>query len=280
MINSLKRFQNMDNQDLTISRFINALMRRIVGLRYMMSYNMPFGFAKINKGRLKGFKGIHKGKRCFIIANGPSLKKIDFSLLKDEMTIGMNRIYLMKEVNGFLPNYLVCIDKKSQIEQFYDELDELDIPCFFNYDMHKFFSKKENQYFVKGKFSPDFSKDIVNDPCGNGKTVTYTCMQIAYYMGFSEVYLIGKDHSYNTDEKAGKRIESDGKEENHFIKGYYRIGQKWDAPDYKSEEYAYKLAKSAFEQDGLCIMDATICGKLKVFEKIDFDKLLVSKAMS
>ena len=273
MINSLKRFHNLDKKDLTVSRFVNALIRRVVGLKYILVYNMPFEFSKRNKERLNGFKDIHKGKRCFIVANGPSLKKIDLSLLKNEITIGMNRIYLMKEVNGFVPNYLACIDKNSQIEQFYDELDELDMPCFFNYDMHKYFSKKENQYFVKEKFSPDFSKDIVNDPCGNGKTVTYTCMQIAYYMGFSEVYLIGKDHSYNTGEKAGKRIESDGKEENHFIKGYYRPGQKWDAPDYKSEEFAYRLAKDTYEQDGLSIMDATVGGKLTVFEKVNFDKL-------
>lgn len=273
MINSLRRFHNLDKKDLTVSRFVNALVRRIVGLRYMLEYNMPFGFSKRNKERLKSFKDIHKGKRCFIIANGPSLKKVDLSLLKNEITIGMNRIYLMKEVNGFVPNYLACIDKKSQIEQFYDELDKLDVPCFFNYDMHGYFSKKDNQYFIKEKFSPDFSKDIVGDPCGNGKTVTYTCMQIAYYMGFAEVYLIGKDHSYNTGEKAGKRIESDGEEKNHFIKGYYRPGQKWDAPDYKSEEFAYRLARDVFEQEGRIIRDATVGGKLNVFEKVDFAEL-------
>ncbi len=237
---------------------------------------MPFGFSKKNRERLSRFKDIHKWKRCFVLANGPSLRKMDLALLKNEITIGMNRIYLMEKVNGFMPTYLACIDKKSQIEQFHNELDELDIPCFFNYDMHEFFSKKNNQYFIKGKFSPGFSKDIVNDPVGNGKTVTYACMQIAYYMGFSEVYLIGKDHSYNTSEKAGERIESDGKEENHFVKGYYRPGQKWDAPDYKSEEFAYKLARDVFEKDGRIIRDATIGGKLEVFEKINYYTLFGS----
>ena len=37
---------------------------------------------------LKQLKNIHVGERCFIIGNGPSLKKTDLSKLKDEYTIG------------------------------------------------------------------------------------------------------------------------------------------------------------------------------------------------
>jgi len=89
-------------------------------------------------------------------------------------------------------------------------------------------------------------------------------------MGFKEVYLIGKDHSYHTSEKAGSNITSTGKEENHFISGYYRKGQNWDAPDLKSEEFAYQLARKKFEETNREIKDATIGGKLTVFEKVDF----------
>lgn len=274
-MDTIKRLKSLDKRDMTIGKVISAFFRRVVGVKYSIFYNLPWGFAKDNKKRLTDFKDKYKGKRCFVIANGPSLKKIDFSLLKNELTIGMNRFYLMKEINDFMPTYLVCVDKKSQIEQFHDEFNSLEMPCFFNFDMQHYFSKKNNQYFIKGKFSPRFSKDIVNDPCGNGKSVTYACIQLAYYMGFSEVYLIGKDHSYATSEKSGKRIESDGNEGNHFIKGYYKPGQKWDAPDYKSEEYAYRLARNSFENDGRVIMDATINGKLDVFEKIDFKNLFM-----
>ena len=38
-------------------------------------------------------KNIHTGERCFILATGPSLNKLDLSKIKDEYTIGVNGIY-------------------------------------------------------------------------------------------------------------------------------------------------------------------------------------------
>jgi hypothetical protein len=269
----LDRFNNLEKKDITLIRIISAIIRRIGSIPSNTAWLLPLPFTSENKKKIKSYHNLHKGERCFIIANGPSLKFIDFSLLENELSIGMNRIYLMKEQNGFIPNYLVCIDKKSQLLQFTGDYDKLEIPCFFNWDLRRLFSKKENQHFIKGKFSPEFSKNIVNEPMGNGKTVTYACLHLAYYMGFKEVYLIGKDHSYNTTEKAGSGIVSTGNENNHFIKGYYKKGMNWDAPDYKSEEFAYKLSREAFEKNGRIIKDATINGKLDIFEKVNFLEL-------
>lgn len=272
-MSTFTRLSLINKEDITFKRIFAAFIRRIVNIYYILDWKKPFGFPSKNKIKLQGLHNCHIGKRCFIIANGPSLKYIDFSHLKNEITIGMNRIYLMKEQNGFIPNYLVCIDKKTQLRQFTEDYDNIEIPCFYNFDLHRMFSKKENQYFIKSKFRPDFSVDIVKDPMGNGKSVTYACLQLAYYMGMKEVFIIGKDHSYNTTLKAGTGIKSSGIEENHFIKGYYKKGQNWDAPDYISEEYAYTLTRKAFEKDGRIVKDATVDGKLEVFEKVDFYSL-------
>jgi hypothetical protein len=45
--------------------------------------------------RLAALKDVHKGRRAFIIGNGPSLRQTDLSKLKNEFTFGMNRIYLL-----------------------------------------------------------------------------------------------------------------------------------------------------------------------------------------
>jgi hypothetical protein len=272
MLNDLKRIKSIKKEDLSFLRIINAIFRRIYYIPQRFIYYIPFGFYQRNRKNLKSFNNIHNGERCFIIANGPSLKYIDFSLLKNEFTIGMNRIYLMKEQNGFTPNYLACIDEKSQINQFHEEFNKLEIPCFFNFKLRNKFSKLSSQNFVLGKFSQSFAKGI-SKAYGNGKSVTYTAIQLAFYMGFKEVYIIGKDHSYNTVQKAGTGIKSDGNEDNHFIKGYYKKGQNWDAPDLTGEELAYKIARAKFEKNNRKIFDATVDGKLQVFEKIDFFSL-------
>ena len=269
MFDELKRIKSLKKEDIYFSRIVNAIFRRIYYLPQKFIYSLPFGFYRRNRNNLKSFNNIHNGERCFVIANGPSLKHIDFSLLENEFTIGMNRIYLMEKQNGFTPTYLACIDKNSQINQFYEEFDKLEIPCFFNFKLRHKFSKLSNQNFILGKFSQSFANGISN-AYGNGKSVTYTAIQLAFHMGFKEVYIIGKDHSYNTAQKAGIGIKSDGNEDNHFIKGYYKKGQNWDAPDLTGEELAYKIARNEFEKNGRIIRNATIGSKLEIFKKIDF----------
>jgi hypothetical protein len=272
----LKRYLYSIN-NISIDRLYDAVLRRRDNVRYALSWHMNFGFSKQNKKKLANFKGIHNNQRCFILANGPSLKKVDFDLLKDEITIGMNRIYMMEKINGFLPTYLVSIDEKCQLKQFYEEYNNLKIPCFFTWNQKKLFDKKENQLFIKVKFSTGFSKDIVKKQTYNGASVTYTCIQLAYYMGFKEVYLIGKDHKYNCDIKSGNTCVSNGNENNHFIDGYYKKGQVWDAPSYEIEEMAYKIARSVFEEEKRIIKDATDGGNLVIFEKVEFNTLFKNK---
>jgi hypothetical protein len=273
MVDFIDRIRNQKGGSITPARLGRAFVRRVTNVFHYVMFYWPMGFSRKNRDGLKLFRNIHKGKRCFVVANGPSLNKIDFDLLKNEYTIGMNRIYLMEKINGFIPNYLAVIDGEIQLKQFASEYNALKIPCFYNWDYRKHLNRKKNQFYLKGKFSQAFSKDIVNDPVGNGLSVTYSCVQLAFYMGFEEVYLIGKDHYFKTQKHAHVRIKSDGTELNHFTSGYYNPGQDWVAPDYRGEESAYALARAAFESSGRVIKDATIDGKLDVFEKIDFNTL-------
>ena len=79
--------------------------------------------------RLRKYKDIHRGERCFIIGNGPSLKQLDLSLLKNEYTFGMNRIYMAFEEMGFSTSYYVCMNDLV-VEQCADDIQKLDIPQF------------------------------------------------------------------------------------------------------------------------------------------------------
>ncbi|MCK9618073.1 MAG: DUF115 domain-containing protein [Lentimicrobiaceae bacterium] len=269
----LDRIKRMSKNEITVSRIAKAIFRRIIHIRHEILWILPWGFSVKNKKKLAKYKDIHKGKRCFIIANGPSLKNVNFELLKNEFTFGMNRIYLMKEMNGFKPTYLVCIDRDSQILQFAEEYNQQKGLCFYEWDLKHKFDKKDNFIFIPSKFSTKFSKNPLEEPFGHGGSVAYTCMQLAFYMGFNEVYIIGKDHSYNASEKPAVGIKSTGKEENHFIKGYYHKGQNWNMPDYNTEELAYSLARKAYEDDNKLIMNATENGRLEVFKRVKFETL-------
>jgi hypothetical protein len=273
MFGSVKRFFYLQkNGGVSWRRVVTAILRRIVRIPDLIWYFAPLGFSLRNRRNIERYKDIHKGKRCFIIANGPSLKKINFDLLKDEITIGMNRIYLMEKENGFKPTYLVCTDIKFQLNQFLEEYENIFIPCFYNWTARNIFSKKKNQMFLLHRLNPNFFANIKNG-FGCTNSVAYVTIQLAYYMGCTEIYIIGKDHFYNTSVYPFTDIISDGQENNHFIKGYYSQGMIWGTPDYKSEEYAYSIAKEYFDKNNRIIKDATIEGKLRIFEKVDFYSL-------
>ncbi len=226
--------------------------------------------------RLKKYQNLYNGKRCFVIGNGPSLKNTDLSLLKDEYTFGMNRIYLAFEEWGFQTSFLVSVNDLV-IEQCHSDFNDLKIPKFFSWrstDLLFPGSQPDlNTHFLYTTYTgPKFNNQITNR-FWEGATVTYVCLQLAFCMGFSEVYLIGVDHSFDTKGKANQTIVSNGDDPNHFNPEYFDKGFRWQLPDLDTSEVSYKLAYQNYLAAGRQIFDATIGGKLDVFPKVDYEGL-------
>lgn len=222
--------------------------------------------------KLQTYHDRYRGKRCFVIGNGPSLKNTDLSKLKNEYTFGMNRVYLMFPELGFLTSFLVCVNDLV-IEQTVDDMQHLDIPRFFSWRSRKWLKPADKLHFLHTTYTgPKFAKNA-SGRLWEGATVTYVCLQLAYYFGFDEVILIGVDHSFVTQGKPNTTIVSEGDDLNHFHPAYFGKGFRWQLPDLETSELAYGLAKQAFEEDGRKIVDATVGGKLTVFPKVEYDEL-------
>ena len=231
-------------------------------------WKMVFGFWKL--------KGKYHGCRCFIIGNGPSLKQTDLTLLKKEYTFGLNRIYLLSDETGFRPTFMVSVNRVL-LEQFGKEIEALPTPKFLSWQARKWVDLQDGDLFVRDSgFHPLKPLGFSKRPWAKiweGATVTYVAMQLAYYLGFDEVILIGVDHSFTTKGTPHKEIVSESEDPNHFHPEYFGKGVRWQLPDLETSERAYLLAKETFEQYGRRIIDATINGKLKVFKKIDYNTL-------
>ena len=85
-----KRLAQLEISDFSLLRIINAILRRLKFPFELIIYFFPFGFNHINNKKIKSLHNIHEGERCFIIASGPSLKKIKGSRL------GENLIHLVR----------------------------------------------------------------------------------------------------------------------------------------------------------------------------------------
>lgn len=224
------------------------------------------------KLQLEELKDIFKGERCFVIGNGPSLNKTDLTYLKNEFTIGLNRIYLNYPNMGFQPSML-CITNPNIVRQFSVDINRLQSIKFLNYKTRGLIKNRWNTFFFESNGKHDFYKDLSDYIWCDGCTVTYCALQVAYYMGFREVFLVGVDHSFSDSGTPNKLVESQRVDINHFHKDYFSAGVEWQYPDLDCSKISYKVAKSVYEKSGRKILDATVDGKLDVFEKFQYASL-------
>lgn len=219
--------------------------------------------------RLAEFKDLHKGQRCFIIGNGPSLNQTDVSKLHGEYTFGMNRIYLAFPQWGFTTSYYLSVNDLV-IEQCREEICCLPMPKFIAWRSRRHIPPTRELYYLYTTYTgPCFARDA-RRRLWEGATVTYVALQLAYFMGFSQVILIGVDHSFVTRGEPNTTVVSQGDDPNHFHAGYFGKGFRWQLPDLETSEKAYRMARQAYEADGRSVLDATIGGKLTVFPKVDY----------
>jgi hypothetical protein len=222
--------------------------------------------------RLREYQNRYAGERCFIIGNGPSLKETDMRLLKDEYTFGMNRIFLMFPELGFKPTFLVSVNDLV-IEQSVDDFRQVDIPLFVSWRARKWLSPAPHLHYLYTTYTgKKFTRDATRR-LWEGATVTYTCLQLAYYMGFSKAILIGVDHNFATKGEPNKTIISEGDDPNHFHPKYFGKGFKWQLPDLDTSEVGYLMAHNVYADAGREIVDATVGGKLRIFPKVEYGSL-------
>jgi hypothetical protein len=229
-----------------------------------------------SKGRLAAYQDRYRGERCFVIGNGPSLSETDLSLLAGEYSFGMNRIYLAFEERGFESTFLVSVNDLV-IEQCSQDFQGLDLPKFFSWRSRKLLypsgEPDERTHFLNTSYTgPKFNTRILSR-FWEGATVTNICLQLAFCMGFSEVYLIGVDHSFSTAGKANQTVVSTGADPNHFSPDYFGKGFRWQLPDLDTSEIAYQMALKAYQSAGRGVYDATIGGKLQIFPKVNYQDL-------
>jgi hypothetical protein len=225
---------------------------------------------RLSSKALSLLKDQHRGKRCFILGNGPSLKQTDLTRLRGEFTFGLNRIYLLFPELGFPTTYLVTVNQLV-IDQCADELAALPVLKFLPWTARRQFSSVPETVYIRTYCAKPHFSTLANQSIWSGATVTFVAMQLAYHMGFSEVILLGVDHSFTTQGKPHTEVVSEGDDPNHFAPNYFGKGFKWQLPDLETSEIAYRMAKQAFEADGRKIVDATIGGKLTIFPKVDYE---------
>ena len=201
-----------------------------------------------------------------LVCNGPSLNLVDLNKFIGIQSYGLNKINLIysktdwRPLGIFIINGLVLRQMKDFINK------NRDIP-FYCDEKAIFLGVKATKYLRFGGISLGQHKSLFKSAY-----VTVAALQILVRSKPKRIIIVGLDHSFVVKNRLKKNeIEKfKGDDINHFSKNYFK-NQFWGAPDLEMERYQLSKLKTLAEDLNVQILDATINGKLDVFEKISID---------
>ena len=233
--------------------------------------------AKIVKDKNQ-YRNLYKGQRCFLLGNGPSLNRTDLSMLEDEYTFACNKISLLYEKTGFYPSFYVMVStelwRHDWMISAYESM-KLGVPSFLNSrneginsttkSFYEEARSMENVYSIPvegGRKDYPYSDDKWSyNPMSRATkwgSIILTCSQIATFMGFSEIYLLGCDLGF-------------GDKNPNFDPSYNPKHADKQGNIHSTE--AHVLMKRMTEKVGTKVYNATIGGSLEVHPRVNYEGL-------
>lgn len=252
------------------------------------------GDKPLKLGNIKRLKSLHNrfsGQRIFVIGNGPSLNKTPLHLLKNEYTYACNRIDLLFDRIDWRPSFYSAFDIRV-VPDNADLIRSLDIKYKFFASLHRAtLGEQDNHYYYMDNSLNDglnnrFEPEAVYTGFGGGGTIATLMIQIAFFLGFDPIYLIGIDASYKvlpTVKQSGPDKFGDGillnlestadDDPNHFDPRYFGKGKLWHNPNVSEMVRGFENCRRAIERRDRHIYNATVGGKLEALERVDIHSL-------
>lgn len=237
------------------------------------------------------YKNVHVGERVFILCTGPSIAEMDLTRLKDERTIAVSGFYLHKDCQIISPDYFCMpafedifdgiafkllkeIQKATQGTKYFFNIHEKD-----RIEKIKGFKGKSVNYVTYSEIANYENTDIdLTNTIMGPQSVAILALEIALYMGFQTIYLLGVEHDtlqtnrythfYDYDasiaSKASDEEDRQGNLHSTFGEQLKCVSKLWEQ---------YEILKKIAERKGVNIYNATRGGVLDVFERVNFDTL-------
>ena len=258
-----------------ICQFLNAVEAR------MQNWERDH-FERTHWGRsLAALKDSRKGESCFVIGNGPSLRPEDLQVLHEKgiPCFGSNRVFKIFDQTDWRPTYYASEDIiilrgiQREVEQIPAEKKFIPV----NLKWYEGVDIKNADYFYldyTGDYPESFGMSLnAAHSVRCHATITVTCLQLAIYMGFSEIYLLGVDHNFAKMIDKNGNVVTDTSIKNHFTEDYDKdiIDQGFQI-DGATEAYL-NVERLSRKLASFRVFNATRGGKLEVFERVDFDQL-------
>jgi len=226
---------------------------------------------------MRKFQGAFKGQPCFLVGNGPSLNDTPLDELEHFYTFGMNQINLLYEQTVWRPTFYIATTLKGWYwsKTWRDNMNK----NMVNWGLTSFVARTipirglniypiNMAYWVEheDKQARMFSRDCAWQ-VGHLGTTMYVAFQLAAWMGFNPINLVGCDLGYKAD---------GGESRGHFRDDYWGDrGVRQPMNDEICENInaatllAHVAAKGYMDAHGIEVYNATVGGELEVWPRKD-----------
>jgi hypothetical protein len=240
------------------------------------------------------FCDIHQNERCFILATGPSIRHQNLVGLKGEICIAVSNFYLHPDFSAIQPAYyclapwhpphgeVAYVNLVNEVlraglsTKVYLGLSDLDkTKNLYNQHQSRMFYLNLNQMetHCNNQQQLNITSNLLVP-----ESVTIMAIQVAIYMGFREIYLLGVDHDAILN--ISKQFANA-----HFYEETQAI-LKTDVGEFKSSLISYLRLWDQYEylnhvarRKGIQILNATHGGLLDVFERRCLQSVLDSSSL-
>jgi hypothetical protein len=218
---------------------------------------------------LGSYKNLHKGERCFLVGNGPSLSKLDLTKLEGELAFTVNRGYLAASVGLPKTPYYLITDPLTYAP-YAAEVRQADVGMRFYRadvcDLPEYRDALDREPAIRvpfhraptmdhGYFAEDATTGVFR-----GFTVLLDAAQLAFMMGCCEVYVIGCDLDYH---QADTHVYGTGPIEQ----------QRLTVMPIPKVLKAMSVAARSFESRGRVLANAGVGGRLDTIPRVDYSGL-------
>ena len=249
--------------------------------------------------RIAAMRGLHAGRRAFIIGNGPSINKQDLRKLRNEITFVTNWFVNHEHFDEIDPKYF-SVSSHEMFGGWNNPEPALNGPWlerlqarsakptkifpfrFKDYiEESNIFDPTEVEYllFDRPKYGVDIKNDINFDlsmPMDDGYTGIITfCIPLAIHLGIKEIYLIGVDCAYGLESpEAPKKYFYDYSLHTSSTTKYESLKRIWDddGPIFQ----AYRAVNRRAQAEGVTIVNLTDGGRLEEFPRMNYDSVVPS----
>lgn len=248
--------------------------------------------ALIEKNRI--LHNRHMGERCFILANGPSIKKQDLKLLQGETCIAVSDFDLHPDYSLIKPHYHCIAPYHPDIyeENWYERMARIDknsgnAVMFFGLSdrernsVNGLFAGRQVHYL---KFTGEWNEVLAHGiditcPVPKVQSVPVMALFVCLYLGFKQIYLLGCDHDWIlhlNNYSYFYKEDQDTQDEmgyNPLFGTDFEAEARWNIILWQQ----YKIIRRIANERSIKIYNATAKGFLDVFPRVKYESLFDKK---